>query len=595
MKKDSHITRKIIRNFWNFNSKYKLLFFGSTIAVVLAVISDSIISPLIIARVFSKLQTGLTNPHLKLHLGSFSGIIVEYLVIMIASFLFWRVNSYLAWILENKVQRDISKKIFKHLNKLSYKFHTDRFSGALVSQTNKYLGSYERMVDDFIWNILPGITTLLFSLVIVAFINLLIALVMLILCLIYLVSMYFRITKQLKTNALVSSAESMETAFISDNLTNIETVRAFGNEEYENEQFSKVANNTFEAIRKLSIDNAKSEILSHSQTNTFKFLALFGGLIAVVVTHTNISVMYILISYSQSIVNQIYQFNRTIRNINKSIGDAVEMTKILDLKPEIVDPINPLPATIVRGEIEFKNVNFAYPGSKDQYLFKDLNLKIKAGEKIGLVGPSGGGKTTLTKLLLRFMDINEGVIEIDGIDITKMNQQELRQHISYVPQEPMLFHRQLIDNIIYGNLESSYKEVLGAAKMSYADKFIKNLDAGYESLVGERGVKLSGGQRQRIAIARAILRNAPILVLDEATSALDSVSEKYIQSAIWELINKRTAIIIAHRLSTIQKMDRIIVIEKGQIKEQGTHKELLRENGLYAKLWSHQTGGFMED
>jgi ATP-binding cassette subfamily B protein len=222
-------------------------------------------------------------------------------------------------------------------------------------------------------------------------------------------------------------------------------------------------------------------------------------------------------------------------------------------------------------------------------------LRIKPGEKVGLVGPSGGGKTSLTGLLMRFMDVQEGKILIDGQDIANIRQADLRQRISYVPQEPLLFHRSLRENIRYGQLDASDKVIEGVAKLAHAHEFITQLPQGYNTLVGERGVKLSGGQRQRVAIARALLKNAPILVLDEATSALDSESELLIQDALWKLMENRTAIVIAHRLSTIQKMDRILVLEDGEIVEEGSHKELLSIDGTYARLWAHQSGGFIQD
>ena len=228
-------------------------------------------------------------------------------------------------------------------------------------------------------------------------------------------------------------------------------------------------------------------------------------------------------------------------------------------------------------------------------IFDHLNLKIQPSEKIGLVGSSGGGKSTFTKLLQREMDIESGTIMIDGHDISKLRLQDVRQAISLVPQEPMLFHRSIADNIGYAYPDVALKDIKRVAKLAHADQFISSLPQGYDTPVGERGVKLSGGQRQRIAIARAMLKDAPILVLDEATSALDSESEVLIQDALWKLMEGRTAIVIAHRLSTIQKMDRIIVLDNGNIVEQGSHAELLKRNGRYAKLWAHQSGGFIND
>jgi ATP-binding cassette subfamily B protein len=350
----------------------------------------------------------------------------------------------------------------------------------------------------------------------------------------------------------------------------------------------------YRANYKLSVEVLKTEALSHVQTNSFQVVALVTGLIAVTTYGTNVSLLYLVISYTGAIVNQLLQFSRLIRNVNRSLGDSVEMTEILSITPEVTDPRRPEKNRIHRGEVSFKSVTFAYPENTQEPLFQDLSFKIKPGEKVGLVGPSGGGKTSITKLLLRFMDIRDGTITIDGQDIARLRQADLRAQIAYVSQEPILFHRSLAENIGYGDLNANSRAIEAIAKLANAHEFISRLPQGYNTLVGERGVKLSGGQRQRVAIARAMLKNAPLLVLDEATSALDSESEVLIQDALWKLMEGRTAIVIAHRLSTIQKMDRIIVLDGGKIVEQGSHKELLTLGGTYAKLWEHQSGGFME-
>ena len=272
------------------------------------------------------------------------------------------------------------------------------------------------------------------------------------------------------------------------------------------------------------------------------------------------------------------------------------MTEIINETPEIQDKLGAHSLQVTNGEISFETISFHYPdSSKKQAVFDKLQLTIPAGNKIGLIGPSGGGKSTLTRLLLRFEDIQAGAIRIDKQNITDVTQSSLHRAIGYVPQDPLLFHRSIRENIAYGKLDASNEEIEGAARRAYALDFITALPDGLNTIVGERGVKLSGGQRQRIAIARAILKDAPILVLDEATSALDSESEHYIQKALQELMQNRTTIVIAHRLSTIQKMDRIIVLDEGTIIEQGTHAELLRASGLYKRLWTHQSGGFIEE
>lgn len=307
----------------------------------------------------------------------------------------------------------------------------------------------------------------------------------------------------------------------------------------------------------------------------------------------SISVVYLAITYTFVVARQLWEVNGIMRNYHRIVGDAEEMTSILRLDIDIVDKSDKK-LTVTKGEIIIDNVEFTHRDNTE-ILFDKLSLDIRAGEKVGLVGRSGSGKTTLASLILRFSDLDGGSIKIDGQDISKVTQKSLRRNIAYIPQEPLLFHRTLAENIAYGKPDASEKEIIEAAKKAHAMEFIDKLPAGLQTLVGERGVKLSGGQRQRIAIARAILKNAPILVLDEATSALDSESEGMIQDALSKLMKGRTSIVIAHRLSTIAKLDRIIVLDNGQVIEDGTHDELIKLGGIYSSLWQHQSGGFIQD
>ena len=282
------------------------------------------------------------------------------------------------------------------------------------------------------------------------------------------------------------------------------------------------------------------------------------------------------------------------RNVENLLSDAEEMTLLLEQKETVTEPIKPEKLRMTKGSIEFRDVSFGYGDqSQAELLFNGLSLHINAGESVGLVGASGGGKTTITKLLLRFMDVHKGAITIDGQNVASIRQGDLHNTIAYVPQEPILFHRSVFENIAYGQAGSTKRHVYAAARKAHAHDFIKTLPQGYDTLVGERGIKLSGGQRQRIAIARAMLKQAPILLLDEATSALDSTSEQAIQAALKRVMRGRTSIVIAHRLSTLQAMDRIIVIDEGNMIEQGTHQELLNNKGAYARLWQHQSLGFL--
>lgn len=302
-----------------------------------------------------------------------------------------------------------------------------------------------------------------------------------------------------------------------------------------------------------------------------------------------------VVAYMQRLTAQLFELGDLINGYDRLFLQAAPMTEILLQDDKVIDAPSAKELTVKVGSLSFVNASYAYADARDKLVIDELNLTIPAGQKVGLVGHSGAGKTTITKLLLRFADLTKGSLKIDDQDIASVTQQSLRRSIAYVPQEPLLFHRSLRENIAYGKLDATDDEIHQATKRANADAFIAELPDGLDTIVGERGVKLSGGQRQRIAIARAILKDAPILVLDEATSALDSESEKLIQASLDELMKDRTSIVIAHRLSTIAKLDRIIVLDKGKIVEDGTHAELIKKNGVYAKLWKHQSGGFIDE
>jgi ATP-binding cassette subfamily B protein len=297
----------------------------------------------------------------------------------------------------------------------------------------------------------------------------------------------------------------------------------------------------------------------------------------------------LLITFTGNIVGGLWNFPTIFLELNRIFGDAYDMTKTLDEPLTVVDKPTAKELLVPHGEIKFDDVTFQYADG-NEVVFDGLTITIRPGERVGFVGHSGSGKTTITKLLLRLADIDSGAILIDNQNIAQVTQESLRRCIAYVPQETNLFHRSIAENIAYGRPKAKKDEIIRAAKLANAWEFIEKLPNGLETMVGERGVKLSGGQRQRIAIARAILKDAPILVLDEATSALDTESERLIQAALKNLMRGRTAIVIAHRLSTVAELDRIIVLDNGKIIEDGPHADLVKSDGKYASLWNKQTG-----
>ena len=592
MRKQINIKRTL-KNLNNYNRKYKKLFWIATLGSIFGVLFQDILAPFAISRAFLKMQSAYAR-HQYVNFGYLVPYVIAFTVFMILGLIIWRIQGYSAWLIEDKVEKDMIIDAFDKLEHKGQTFHSNRFGGSLVSQVNKYVGAYERLMDEYFWSILTGIVSLLGSLIVLWIVAPKFALLLIAIVIIYVFLISKRVKTQMPYNIELSESESKRTAELADAITNISNIRAFANEEYELDRFKKTAYDTSKKRTKLAFEVFKSEIASHTMTNTFRILAFSYGVIAVTAFHSSASILYLVISYSSGIVDKLWQFGRTLRNINQGLSDSNEMLNTLEVAEEIKNPENPEKSTISRGDINFSDVLFTHNENKNA-LFKDFNVHIKQGEKIGLVGPSGSGKTTFTNLLLRVIDVDGGHIDIDGQDIRKITQKDLRRAITYVPQEPVLFHRSIADNIGYGDLDADNDAIVGAAKLANAHEFIEKLPMGYKTLVGERGVKLSGGQRQRIAIARAMLKNSPILILDEATSALDSENEAKVQDALNKLIRSRTTIIVAHRLSTIKDVDRILVIKDGIISEEGSHNELIRKDGLYAKLWNRQSGGFIRN
>lgn len=379
-----------------------------------------------------------------------------------------------------------------------------------------------------------------------------------------------------------------------DAISNNATVKTFAQEQYEIKLIDRIS----DAFRTAYVKDFRIM----SAQGSFRLAIMAGAQIVAIAViahlirtgHMELGVAIFTVAYLQRVASNLFSMGDMINGYDKLFLQAAPLTEILTANNVVIDTENAKMLRIPKGNIAFSDVSYAYADAKDTPVITGLSLTIPFGQKIGIVGHSGAGKSTFTRLLLRFADIDTGTISIDGQNIAHVTQRSLRRSIAYVPQEPLLFHRSLRENIAYARPNASDKSIIEAAQKANAYDFIHKLPLGLDTIVGERGIKLSGGQRQRIALARAILKDAPILVLDEATSSLDSVSEKLIQDALHELMKNRTSIIIAHRLSTIATLDRIIVFDNGTVAEDGTHAQLIEKEGIYANLWKHQSGGFIE-
>ncbi|MFI2629053.1 ABC transporter ATP-binding protein [Streptomyces collinus] len=472
-------------------------------------------------------------------------------------------------------------------------FFHDNFAGSLTKRVLSFASRFEQFVDTLTFQLVGSFVPLVFGAVVLwRYEPLLVVglLVMIALTAVLVVPLIRR------RQALVDRREeaiARVSGHVADSLMNMDTVRAFAAEEREAaEHRSRVAVSRRLTMRSWDYGNLRIDTLVAPMsvlTNAMGLLlavTLGGG------AH-GVEAIVVAFAYYNNATRIMFEFNQIYRRLESSMTEAAQFTELLLTPPTVLDPPAPEPLRARAADVRFEKVTFAHRGGRP--LFEGLDLTVPSGAKIGLVGRSGGGKTSLTRLLLRMTDIDGGRILVGGQDISRVRQADLRRRIAYVPQDPAMFHRTLRDNIAFARPDATDAEIRRAAEAAHVTEFADALPDGFDTMVGERGVKLSGGQRQRVALARAILRDAPILLLDEATSALDSESELLVQEALWRLMDGRTALVVAHRLSTVAGMDQLVVLDRGRIVEQGTHQELLANGGAYAKLWQHQSGGFLDD
>lgn len=525
----------------------------------------------------------------------FSPYVLALVLVNLVGQLLSKLQDYTVYKLEINGNYHLSRLCFDTLSNQSMTFHTSNFGGALVSQTSRFTSGYSQLVDVVVYSLIPMVTSVAATILSLAWQVPTFVLILVAMMVVYIAFVWVMYKRILPLSERTSQAQNRLSGVLSDAVTNILAVKTCGREDFERDLFDAADR-----------DARSAETVSMRATMRRNFAS--SGIIVLIMAVVSVFMVggnaWFGISASTLIMMFTYTYNLTMRlnytssmmqRINRALGDAAQMTQVLDEPRLVEDAPDARELSVTHGAIDFEHLGFRYhDAAEDDRVFDDLTLHIPAGQRVGLVGRSGSGKTTLTKLLLRLDDVQDGRVLVDGQDISRCTQQSLRRQIAYVPQEALLFHRSIRENIAYGRPDATEEQIRTAAAQANALEFIDRLPQGLDTMVGERGVKLSGGQRQRIAIARAILTDAPILVLDEATSALDSESEALVQEALERLMHGRTSIVVAHRLSTVASLDRIVVLSHGSIVEDGTHAELSRAGGEYERLWDRQTGGFLE-
>jgi ATP-binding cassette subfamily B protein len=553
-------------------------------------LAATVIAPLYLRQFINILSSGDASSVI---VASLFGVLLVYAGIGGINWISRRIQMAAIVYIEARVMADLTNSAFSHLIRHSHDFFISNFAGALTRRVTRYSRAYEQVFDSFVFSFFQTFLFAAGSIYILYTRNMWLGLGLLAWVVLF-VTIQVVLTRWRHPIRIARAAEdSRMTGALSDAIGNHSTIAFFATEKHEESILSSIVH----SWQTITLRSWNSNMLINGVQQALAILVevgLLGG--AVLLWQRGLLTVgdFVLIQvYILGLIDQIWNMGNTLRQLYDAFADASEMIDIIETPHAIQDSKDAPSLALTAGKIEFRDVSFSF--IENRPVLEHFSLQINGGEKVALVGPSGAGKSTVTSLLFRLYDPNDGSICIDDQDLRDITQESLRSHISFVPQESILFHRTLRDNIRYGKQDATDDEVIAAAKQAHCHEFISALPEGYDTHVGERGVKLSGGERQRVAIARAILKNAPILVLDEATSSLDSESEAFIQDALAKLMQGKTVITIAHRLSTVMKMDRIIVLEDGKVALTGNHNELLaQESNLYKKLWEIQAGGFID-
>ncbi len=577
----------VIKYFWRVMRRFKLSFF--------TIISGSVVSAgldIYIPLQFLKLWNVLSSNNFDLVLRAREIIIIIFLL-GLTRWIIRRTVGFSNSYFQANVMAGLREQAFSYMIGHSHSFFANNFGGSLTQKINKYARAFEKLMDRLVNDGVPLIIRAVGTIVAIYTLAPKYSYILFVFCFIFIITALIYTRFKLKYDIVAALADTKTTGALADSISNHSSIQLFAGHDFEIEKVGGVIQDQ----RKATVYNWYLwEGLGSIQSFYFLIMEFIVFWIAIgdwKIGLITLPVIVLIQGYLIRLTENLWSFASIVRTFYDSFADAQEMALVLNTPYSIEDKITQNLEKI-KGEVTFEKVTYVYDKNEIK-VFDDFSLMIPKGQKIAIVGSSGAGKSTFVNLLMRLYNLTSGRILIDGIDVTTISQKNLREQIGFVPQDPVLFHRSLMENIRYGRRDATDEEVKNAAQLAHCDKFIDRLPQGYDTYVGERGIKLSGGERQRVAIARAILKDAPILVLDEATSALDSESEILIQDALRNLIKNKTTIVIAHRLSTVKTMDRIIVIEDGKIVEDDTHEQLIKKDeGTYKKLWNLQAGGFEE-
>ena len=505
----------------------------------------------------------------------------------------WRSIGYIVYKYAPVIKNNITRTLFQYILGQSNQFFQDNFSGRISNQISNLADSIERIIYPIVGNFIRGASVVITALVVSYYTNPIFFVVILVWFVAFISFSIFMSSKLIEISNSYAEAETFVSGQLVDTITNVSNIRMFARRFFETTRMEEFLLKRLKKFRKEELWIGLMCVVQGILIAIMLAAAIYFLVHLYSKNLVSIGDFALILGLTMEVGHMTWYTMSYVDEFNKAAGKCKQSLNHLVVPHNIQDSANAIDLKVSKGTIVFDSVKFHYNGISP--LFNDKSITIKGGQKVGLVGYSGSGKSTFVNLILRLYDITDGAIMIDDQDISLTTQDSLRDAIAMIPQDPSLFHRSIMDNIRYGKIDATDSEVIEAAIKAHAHEFIDKLPEKYASLVGERGVRLSGGQRQRIAIARAILKNAPILILDEATSQLDSVTEALIQESLWGLMQDKTTIVIAHRLSTLLRMDRILVFDQGKIVEDGTHAVLLAYKGLYKILWDTQVGGFLPE